>query len=713
MALFNDLFYSGPMLAICSDEARLRRMLEFEAALAAADAACGLIPESAARAIVAECRFEILDVKLIQAGVAKTGTPALPLIEQLTEAVRRRDDEAAKYVHWGATSQDVIDTGFMLQAREALDLIAIATDSLCSELATLAERHAGTVMAGRTWLKQAVPVTFGWKAAGWLDAILRHRTRLREVRDRSLALQFGGAAGNLASLGADGSKVAEKLAGLLGLASPDISWHASRDRVGELATTLGLVTATLGKIAKDISLMMQTEVAEVFEPHVAGHGASSTMPQKRNPVVCASILAATVRVPGLVATVLSAAVQEHERGLGNWPAEWETVPEIFNLCAGALDRATELVSGLEVDGDRMKSNLGLAGGLIMAEAVTTALALRIGKSAARELVTKACQHAITETSTLREALLYDAEVWAQMTNEELDLSLDPANYLGSTRTAIDRVLQRAAADRLNLNPTFVEVHGVRTHYRWDGSADKPVLLFSNGLGTNLTMWDGQIAKFSEKFRVLRYDQRGHGRSSVSWQPYSIDQLGRDVVSLLDRMGIERCYFCGLSVGGMIGQWLGANAQERLAGLVLCNTAAGIGTVEGWNNRIDLVRKGGMAAAIPVVLDRWFTPAFLASAPEVIARTREMLLSTVPEGYVATCAAIRDMDQREAVRNICVKTLVVAGADDRVTSPAEGRYLADNIAGAKYAELPGAHLSNVEAPAEFNAAVLQFLDAQER
>jgi 3-carboxy-cis,cis-muconate cycloisomerase len=713
MALFDDLFYSGPMLAVFSDEARLRRMLEFEAALASAEAACGLIPKGAAKAIVAECRFEILEVPAIQAGFAKTGTLAWPLVEQLTEAVRRKDAEAAKYIHWGATSQDVIDTGFMLQAREALDLIAGATDSLCAELATLSEDHAGTVMAGRTWLQQAVPVTFGWKAAGWLDAMLRHRARLSEVRERALALQFGGAAGTLASLAADGPRVSEKLASLLGLNHPDISWHASRDRVGEIATTLGVVTATLGKIAKDISLLMQTEVAEAFAPAGAGRGASSTMPQKRNPVACAAILAASVRVPGLVATVLSGAVQEHERGLGNWPAEWETVPEIFNLCAGALDRATELISGLEVDGERMRVNLDLTGGLIMAEAVTMAIAARIGKSAAHELVTNACQRAIREKSTLRETLLRDAEFSTQMTHEELDSALDPANYLGPTRKAIDKVLHRASAARLESNPTFLGLPGVCTHYRWDGPAGKPVLLFSNGLGTNLTMWDGQIAEFSQEFRVLRYDQRGHGRSSISLGPYSIEELGCDVVSLLDRLEVERCYFCGLSMGGMIGQWLGANAPERLAGLVLCNTAAKIGTVESWNNRIDLVLKGGMEAAIPVVLDRWFTAAFQASAPEVIARTRKMLVSTVPEGYVATCAALRDMDQREAARNISVKTLVVAGAHDAATSPAEAKYLADNIAEASYAELPAAHLSNVEAPAEFNAAVLQFLAAQER
>ena len=710
MALFNDLFYSGPMLAVFSDEARLRRMLEFEAALALAEAACGLIPENSAKAIAVECRIEKLSVHAIRAEAAKTGTPALPLIAQVTELVRQRDAEAAGYVHWGATSQDAIDTGFMMQAREALDLIADATDSLCLELATLAERHAGTVMAGRTWLQQAVPVTFGWKAAGWLDAMLRHRARLGEVRERALALQFGGAAGTLASLGADGWKVSEKFASLLGLAHCDVSWHASRDRVGEIATTLGLITATLGKIAKDISLLMQTEVAEAFEPSGAGRGASSTMPQKRNPVACAAILAASVRVPGLIATVLSAAVQEQERGLGNWPAEWETVPEIFNLCAGALDRATEVISGLEVDGERMRANLDSTGGLIMAEAVTMALAGHIGKAAAHGLITRACERAVKEKSTLRKALLHDAEFSAQMTEDALDSALDPNNYLGSTRTAIDRVLQRASAARSQVSPAFVQLPGVRAHYRWDGLADKPVLLFSNGLGTDLTAWDGQIAAFSGRFRVLRYDQRGHGRSSVPLLPICIEQLGRDVVSLLDCLGVGRCYFCGLSLGGMIGQWLAANAPERLAGLVLCNTAAKIGTLESWNARIDLVSKGGMEAAIPLVLERWFTPAFQASSPEAIMRARNMLLSTVPEGYIATCAAIRDMDQREAVRNIHMKTLVVAGAYDAVTPPAEGKYLADHIAGASYVEVPGAHLSNVEAREEFNAAVLRFLVA---
>ena len=710
MALFDDLFYSSPMLAVFSDENRLRRMLDFESALASAEAVCGLIPESAATAIAAACRVKMLDLQAVRDGAARTGTLALPLVRQLTEAVKNQDAEAAKYVHWGATSQDVIDSGFMLQVREGLELVESSIIGLCAALANLAERHAGTVMAGRTWLQQAVPITFGWKAAGWLDAMLRHRSRLGSLREHGPTLQFGGAAGTLASLGANGPEVSAKLANALGLANPEISWHTSRDRVAEIATTLGLVTASLGKIARDLSLLMQTEVAEAFEAPGTGRGASSTMPQKRNPVDCAAILAASVRVPGLVATVLTAMVQEHERGLGNWLAEWETLPEIFNLCTGALDRATELMLGLEVDLARMTANLDMTGGLIMAEALTMALAPRVGKSAAHALVTRACDWTIREKSTLRQALLNEAEFLALMTEAELDAALNPANYLGMSRLSIDKVLLRWSDGAEKVMDSFIDLPRVRTHYRWNGSSDKPVLLLSNGLGTNLNMWETQIPEFARHFRVLRLDQRGHGQSSVPPGPYSIEQLGSDVIALLDGLGIEHCCFCGLSMGGMIGQWLGVNAAERLTRLVLCNTAAKIGTHESWNTRIELVLKGGIEAAVPLVLERWFTPAFLESAPQVVESIRKMLIATPPEGYVANCVAIREMDQRETVRHIAAKTLVIAGSEDRVTPPSEGKYLADAIAGASYIELPAAHLSNVEAPDKFNSAVLEFLVA---
>jgi len=710
MALFDELFYSGPMLAVFSDGNRLRRMLDFESALASAQAASGLIPASAEAAIAAECRVEILDLEALRGGAAKSGNLAIPLVKQLTEAVRQKDAEAAKYVHWGATSQDVIDTGFMLQAREALDLIDSSVDNLCDALAALTNQHRHTIMAGRTWLQQAVPVTFGWKAAGWLDAMHRHRSRVQQLRKSAPTLQFGGAAGTLASLGDDGEKVSERLAALLGLANPNISWHTLRDRVAEIATTLGLMTAMLGKIARDISLLTQTEVAEVFEAAGEGRGTSSTMPQKRNPVACASIIAAAIRVPGLVATVLSSAVQEHERSLGNWAAEWETMPEIFNLTAGALDRTAALIAGLEVDTTRMRANLDLTNGLIIAEAVSMALSVQIGKSAAHEMVARACRLAIQDKTTLRAALLGDAEFRPLMTEAELNALFDPANYLGIIQQAIDKVLKQQSTFVDESMGAYIDLLGVRTYYRWDGDSDKPILLLSNSLGTNLTMWDPQIPDFAKHFRVLRYDPRGHGRSSVPPGPYSIQQLGTDVIALLDKLGIEKCCFCGLSMGGIIGQWLGVNAPERLTKLVLCNTAAKIGTPEGWNARIDLVLKNGVEAVIPAVLERWFTSAFQESAPDVVTRTRAMLQATNSAGYAAACAAVRDMDQRESVRRVAVKTLVVAGTYDPVTPPADAQYLADSIPGASYVELPAAHLSNIEAAEKFNSAVINFLIA---
>jgi 3-carboxy-cis,cis-muconate cycloisomerase len=446
MSLFDDLFYSRAVREIFSDGNRLLRMLDFEVALAKAEAECGVVPATAAIAIAAVSKTFTPDIRAIARAAAQAGNPALPLIQQLTVAVKERDTAAARYVHWGATSQDVIDTGTVLQARQAFDWMEVELRSMCAELATFADRHRETIMPGRTWLQHALPITLGWKAAEWLDAMLRHKVRLREVRERALALQFGGAAGTLAAFGNEGRAVLEKLARELGLAQPDIAWHTSRDRVSEIATGLGLITGTLGKIAKDISLLMQTEIAEAFEAAGAGRGTSSTMPQKRNPVLCSVILAAAARVPALVATALSSMVQEHERGLGNWQSEWETLPEIFNLTAGALVRARELVAGLEVDRERMRANLDLTPGLIMAEAVSMALASRVGKNSAHEIVQRACRVAVEEKKHLREILQEDTETGKLIDNAELDRLFDPSAYLGVTQKSIDRVLDRAAAE---------------------------------------------------------------------------------------------------------------------------------------------------------------------------------------------------------------------------------------------------------------------------
>ena len=436
----DTLFTTDAMRAVFSDRARIARMLEFEAQLAAAEASVGVIPAVAAEAIGGHCDAGAFDVEAIAAAVRSAGNLAIPLVSALTRKVAAADAAAAGYVHWGATSQDAIDTGLVLQLRDALALIDADLVRLTDALVGQARRHASTVLAGRTWLQQALPLTLGVKLAGAVGALDRHRDRLAAARARALVLQFGGAAGTLASLGDRGLAVAQALAQRLALAVPDMPWHTQRDRLCEVATTLGMLAATLGKLARDLSLLAQTEVAEAFEPAAPGRGGSSTLPHKRNPVGAAVALGAAVRVPGLVATMLSAAVQEHERGLGNWPAEWETLPELVMLTAGALDAMAEVVAGLDVDAARMRANLELTQGQIFAESAQMALAPAIGRDAAHALVGHACRRAAAEGAHLRDILLQEPQVAAVLDRAAIERLFDPARYLGESAAFIERAL---------------------------------------------------------------------------------------------------------------------------------------------------------------------------------------------------------------------------------------------------------------------------------
>jgi 3-carboxy-cis,cis-muconate cycloisomerase len=441
--LLGPLFCPDAMQEIFSDRARVQGMLDFEAALARAEAHADVIPAAAATAIGLQCRAERFDIGALALASAPAGNPAIPLVKALTALVAKENAEAARYVHWGATSQDVMDTGLVLQMRAAFDVFDKDLAALSGALAELAGKNARLPLAGRTWLQQALPITFGLKAAGWLGSVERDRQRLCEIRPRALALQFGGAAGTLAALGTRGADVATALAKDLHLALPDLPWHAQRDRLAEVATTLGLLTGSLGKMARDVSLLMQTEVGEAFEP--AGkpgekRGGSSTMPQKRNPVSCAIALSAAVRVPALVSTMLTAMVQEHERGLGGWHAEWETLPEIFSLAAGALAAMAQVMSGLELDPERMAQNLDATRGLILAEAVTMALAAHLGKEPAHALVEEACRTAIIGKRHLRDVLAEDSRVKAHLSAADLTRLLDPSNYTGLAETFVQRVL---------------------------------------------------------------------------------------------------------------------------------------------------------------------------------------------------------------------------------------------------------------------------------
>jgi 3-carboxy-cis,cis-muconate cycloisomerase len=447
MNLLDPLFRSQAVEKVFSNRATLQGMLDFEAALARAETRGGFIPASAAPAIEAKCRAELYDMTVLARAAAKAGNLAIPLVKQLTVLVAQKDKDAARYVHWGATSQDAIDTGRVLQLRQALALISAELDLLAVVLGELVHKNRTTLVAARTWMQQALPTTFGLKVAGWLDAIDRHRARLSETQERCLVLQFGGAVGTMAALGARGLDVAANLAKELQLPLPELPWHSHRDRMAEIATTLGLFTGTLGKIARDISLHTQTEVGEVFEPSAEGRGGSSTLPHKRNPVTCAVVLSAATRVPPLVSTLLACLVQEQERGLGSWHAEWETLPDIVRLTAGALHHLTSTVSELEIDAERMRQNLDVTHGLIFAEAVTMSLAEKMPRSDAHELVQQACKRAQNNRRDLRAVLAQDAIVKSNLSEAELDRLFTPAKYVGVADQLIDRVLASSTARR--------------------------------------------------------------------------------------------------------------------------------------------------------------------------------------------------------------------------------------------------------------------------
>lgn len=433
------------MRDLFSDHTRIQRMLDFEAALARAQTRVGVIPAAAANAIAKNCAASQIDFVALARNAELAGNVAIPLVKQLTALVAKNDAEAAKFVHWGATSQDAIDTGLVLQLRDALRSIDHGLADLSRALVAQIKQHRATLMVGRTLLQHALPITFGLKVAGWLDAVTRHRERIKELRPRILVLQFGGAAGTLAALGSRGNAIDAALAQELDLALPAMPWHGQRDRVVEVATVLGLVVGTLGKIARDVALCMQTDVGELAEPTAPGRGGSSTMPHKHNPIGCAVAMSAAIRVPGLVSTMLAAMPQEHERGLGGWHAEWETLPEIFKLAAGALHQMTVVIVGLEVNTTRMRANIDQTNGLIMAEAVAMALAAHLGKIEAHRIVEHACNKAMQESRHLREVLADEPLIQTRISAPELEKLLNPANYLGATQSFIDGVL--AAADK--------------------------------------------------------------------------------------------------------------------------------------------------------------------------------------------------------------------------------------------------------------------------
>ncbi|HWC42750.1 MAG TPA: 3-carboxy-cis,cis-muconate cycloisomerase [Actinomycetota bacterium] len=678
-----------------SDRAFLQAMLDAERALAAASARVGIVPDQAAAAIAAACQAGRFDPADLGRRALGAGNPVVPLVRDLTAVVAEAaGPEAARWVHHGATSQDILDTAASLVASRALQPVLDDLDGAARAAAVLADRHRATVMAGRTLGQQALPTTFGLKASGWLTALGEAAAGLDRVRRTRLAAQLGGAAGTLAALGPDGVEVARHYARELGLGEPDLPWHTDRTRVAELAGALGTAAGVLGKLALDVTLLAQTEIGEVSEPATDGRGGSSTLPHKRNPVTAVLVRAATARVPGLVATLLAAMDQEQERATGAWHAEWEPQAELLRLVGGAAARTRALLEGLEVHPERMRANLEAAGGLPMTERVAGRLAGALGRVAANDLVRRLAGDAAGSGRPLRAALVADPTVRAHLDEAEVDRLLDPAGYLGSADQLVDRALT-AHRGRPAAPASPARSRPVGLGFALDGPEEAPVLVLANSMGTTMAMWDQQVAALAGRLRVLRYDHRGHGGSEVPPGPYRIEELGTDLLGLLDELGLGRVSFCGLSLGGMVGMWVAAHAPDRIDRLALCCTAA---TVNGevYLERAAKVRAGGTASVAEEVLSRWFTPSFRDDAQ--LERAAGMLRATPDEGYAGCCEALAVMDLRDGLASITAPTLVLAGADDPATPPAKAEAIAAAIPGARLDVVGGAaHLANIEQP----------------
>jgi 3-carboxy-cis,cis-muconate cycloisomerase len=438
--IFKDMFGTAEMRAVFSDDNLLKCYVEAEVALAVAQGRVGVIPQEAADAIARLAPSVALDRAELKQEAENVGYPILGLVRQLSAKL----GEAGRYVHWGATTQDIMDTGAVLEIRAALDIVARDLGAVAAALARLAVKYRDTPMAGRTHLQQALPITFGYKCAVWLSMIDRHVERLQELKPRVLVAQLGGAAGTLASLGDKGLAVRREFARVLGLGEPPITWHVARDAIVETISLLGLVTGSLGKIGFDVMLMMMTELGEAFEPFASHRGASSTMPQKRNPISSEVLLANAKAVRQHAGLMLDAMIQDFERATGPWHVEWMAVPESFILIAGSLAHAKFLLEGLVVDESRMRANLDLTQGLIVAEAVMMGLAPQLGRQQAHDIVYEACREALRQGSPLLDILMVNPVVAEAIPAGDLRALCDPANYLGAGPKMADDVVRNRA-----------------------------------------------------------------------------------------------------------------------------------------------------------------------------------------------------------------------------------------------------------------------------
>lgn len=438
---YKDMFGTAQMRAIFSDENRLKAWIETEIALAKAQEKLGIIPIGIAAKIQAVGLIENLDLATMKTDFDRVGFPILPFVKQLNKAC---GSETARWVHYGATTQDILDTGTVLQMKAGLHEIEQELTAIIQATSGLAQKHAKTVMAGRTFQQLAAPITFGYKAGVWLDEMLRHKDRLQELKPRLLVGQCAGAVGTFATLGNKGSEVQKNMMDELGLGTPSISWHTARDTWAELVGLFAMMAATFAKIANEVAILMRSEVGELSEPFEVGRGASTTLPQKRNPISCEPIIAIAPKMRELASTQLTAMIQEHERGVGQMNIEWMVIPEAFVLLSGSLKHMRFILENLWVGEETMRKNLDLGGGLLMSEAVMMGLAPKVGKAKAHHLVYDAASKAHEAKISLRETLLATSEITQVLSEDEIDNLLNPVNYIGVSEKMIENVVKKVS-----------------------------------------------------------------------------------------------------------------------------------------------------------------------------------------------------------------------------------------------------------------------------